>query len=376
MSLHDFIFSRKLNYRIPRHVLFWLARAVSFYIVLWGIYVSMPIENEDTLSIKDMISIAFVGMHIFFDMVYTYLVVYVLIPYYFQPKKYLSFWILFTLLSVLTFSGKALMTLRITGITEPGDSMNGILWGEVIEFMNSFGPPVICALFLAIKMLKNWSLNQEQKMALIQTNANAELEILKAQVHPHFLFNTLHNIYYFTLEKSPTASVLLNKLSAILHYMMHDCEAPYVSLEGELAMIENYLELQEVRYGERLKLERQITSSPGDRLVTPLLLIPFIENSFKHGASKILNGPFILLSIEIVEDFLHFTLINNKPLPEKNINPANGIGLNNVKKRLELLYPQNHFLKIEQTIDTFTVKLTIPVFSVQETWKNKLIYAR
>ncbi len=376
MSLHDFIFSKKPNYRISRHVLFWFARTVSYYIVLWGVYFSMPIENENTIEIKNAITAGYIGTHVFFDIIYTYVIVYALIPSYFRPKKYLQFWALITIFSALVFFSKAFVDLYMAGVTGSGDQMTHMFWEEIHEFSNSLGQPAICALFIAIRMAKNWSLNQEQKMILARENAKAELEILKAQVHPHFLFNTLNNIYYFAVNKSFDAPVLLDKLAAIINYMMHDCEAPYVSLEKELAMLENYLRLQEIRYGERLRLETQIPGSFGDELVTPLLLIPFVENSFKHGAGKILNGPFILLSIEIIDGFLHFALINNKPPDEKNSISTNGIGLNNVKKRLELLYPQNHSLKIDQDIDTFNVKLTIPVFSAPETGKNKSAYAR
>ncbi len=376
MSLHDFVFSKKPGYRITRHVFFWLARTISYCIVYWGMSLSGPTDNQDVGGTLDFPTLKLIGMHVLFDMAYAYLVVYAFVPLFFRPKKYIRFWIVTIIFTALLFIVKALTTLYMSGVTEPGDLMNEILWGELEESINSFGPPAICAIFIAVKMAKNWYLDQKQKMILIQANANAELEILKAQVHPHFLFNTLNNIYYFAVNKSFNAPVLLDKFAAIINYMMNDCEARYVSLEKELAMLKNYLELQRIRYGERLKLEIQIPNAFGDKLVTPLLLIPFVENSFKHGASRMLNGPFIFLDIEVIEGFLNFTLKNNKPLHKKNNGSTNGIGLSNVKKRLELLYPENHSLKIDQDINTFNVKLTIPVFSAQETGKNKPAYAR
>lgn len=374
MTLHDFIFSRNLKYRIPRHLLFWIARATAFYIGLWGIYFGMPIETEDSTGVLNIISAGYIGSHVFFDMAYTYLIVYVLVPIFFRPKRYVQFWLLAIVYSGLVLFIKIFMGLQVAGATRPGPLMLDIEWGETVQFINSFGPPAGCVLFIAIRMLKNWTLNQQQKIKLVRANANAELEILKAQIHPHFLFNTLNNIYFFTVNGSFNATVLLDRLSAIINYMMNDCEATYVSLESELSMLRNYLELQGIRYGDRLQLNTQLPDLAGDQLVTPLLFIPFVENSFKHGASRILDGPYISLNIVLNGEYLHFNLINNKPLNESATSPTSGIGLCNVKKRLELLYPKNHSLEIDQTIDTFNVRLTIPVFPAQETGKLKSSY--
>ena len=201
----------------------------------------------------------------------------------------------------------------------------------------------------------------EEKLTLIKENANAELQLLKAQVHPHFLFNTLNNIYSFALTKSPKTGGLVLKLSDTIRYMLNECEAELVPLEKELKMIEDYIGLEKVRYGSRLNMEVTIKGNYQNKFIAPLLLIPFVENSFKHGASKILKHPWIKMDIEVKEDSLLFNLTNSKPLKTNAVNSNNGIGLKNVQKRLELLYPRQYELKINSTDDVYSVQMEIPL---------------
>ncbi|HEV8285988.1 MAG TPA: histidine kinase [Chitinophagaceae bacterium] len=233
-------------------------------------------------------------------------------------------------------------------------------WFITMNFITS-GPPISCALFLTFKMLKNYYLKIEEKLALTKENANAELQLLKAQVHPHFLFNTLNNIYSFTLIKSQEAGTLVQKLSDTINYMINDCEARMVPLEKELEMLLNYATLEKVRYGDRLEMDIEINGNYHNKLVTPLLMIPFVENSFKHGTSQTLERPWIKLIICVEDNILHFDISNSKPVQSISPNLKNGIGLKNVQKRLQLLYHENHELKISSSSNTFSVRLKIPL---------------
>ena len=233
------------------------------------------------------------------------------------------------------------------------------MWNDTIVFLTN-GPPAVCITFLSLKFFKAWYLKQEEKQMLIKANADAEIKLLKAQVHPHFLFNTLNNIYSFILAKSPQAKIMVKKLSSMLHYIIEECEQPLVLLSKEINMINDYIELEKVRYGNNLNIEMKITNDT-NKLIAPLLMIPFIENSFKHGTSKMLANPWIKLNIEVNEGTLYFSLLNSKPEVEINANNKKGIGLNNVKKRLELLYFKKHYLQIESTKDTFIVNIRLPL---------------
>jgi LytS/YehU family sensor histidine kinase len=240
-------------------------------------------------------------------------------------------------------------------------STPGLLLFFKTSTIRLFGnPPLICGTLLSLRTIKNWYLKQRENVVLIQENTNAELQLLKAQIHPHFLFNTLNNIYSYTITKSPDAAALVQKLTDTLHYMITDCDVALIPLEKELKMISDYMELEKVRYGNQLRMQTEIQGDFVGKLIAPLLLIPFVENSFKHGTSKILGEPWVNLGITVKEDTLFFELVNNKP-KQATLYQKRGIGLNNVQKRLGLIYPGKYNLTIRQTSEIFEVKLSLPL---------------
>ena len=240
-----------------------------------------------------------------------------------------------------------------------------MLWMLGLHAVND-GPPIFCMLFLTIKMVKTWYLKDEEEMTLIRENTNAELQLLKAQVHPHFLFNTLNNIYSFALDYSPKAPELVLKLSAMVRYMIYECKAPHVPLEKELKMIHDYIGLEKVRYGKRLQLSMDITGDPRGKQIAPLLLIPFIENCFKHGTSRMIDNSWIRLSVSVLDTTLYFSAANSKPAQSPDVNGGKGIGLPNVKKRLQLLYPDRHSLLLDSTDDSFRIEMHVPLHPVPD----------
>jgi LytS/YehU family sensor histidine kinase len=180
--------------------------------------------------------------------------------------------------------------------------------------------------------MRRWWLKQKETEQLAKEQARAELQLLKAQIHPHFLFNTINNIYCFTLSASPLAPDMLKKLTAMLQYIVYECNQPSVPLEKELKMIQDYIALERVRYGEQMKLTIDINGSFQNKMIAPLLLIPFLENSFKHGASRMLQDPWINIKINIEDDQLYFFLINSKPTTAEKKSQIGSIGLINVRK--------------------------------------------
>jgi LytS/YehU family sensor histidine kinase len=183
--------------------------------------------------------------------------------------------------------------------------------------------------------------------------------LLKAQIHPHFLFNTLNNIYAFTLSASPKAPQMVKKLSGLLRYIIHECNQPRVPLEKELAMIRDYMELEKIRYEEQMDMTVDIRGNCENKMIAPLLLIPFVENSFKHGTSKMLSRPWVTLHVIVEENIFYLLLTNSKPEEYGNPHSEGGIGLANVQKRLALLYPGNHVIKMTEEPRNFTVLLEI-----------------
>ena len=157
------------------------------------------------------------------------------------------------------------------------------------------------------------------------------------------------------------------KLSGLLHYMIHECSTPRVRLGKEIEFIQNYIELEKLRYGSRLTVSMRVGGEISTTFVAPLLLIPFVENAFKHGAAKQLDSASIELALAVTDDTLLFRLENSRNEPADNaLREREGIGLMNVRKRLALLYPNAHELTIQATARSFTVELSLAVGNKRE----------
>jgi len=246
--------------------------------------------------------------------------------------------------------------------TMPGMEFIVPLWARQILF----NYPTIVGFALAIKLLKNWYLKQSEVAQAAREKINAELQLLKAQVHPHFLFNTLNNIYSFIINDSPAAPDAIKKLSTLLRYFIYECNQPLVKLEKELRMIRGYIDLEKIRYGQNFNLKLQFKGNAHDHMISPLLLIPFLENSFKHGASQMLTHPWVNLNIIIDEETFHFELSNSRPTWNDDKTISKGLGLANVRKRLSILYPGKHSLEINEDMMSYSVSLSIPLFKSNE----------
>lgn len=215
-------------------------------------------------------------------------------------------------------------------------------------------------IYFVIKM-RNDLENEKMLMAeKIMTAQQAELQLLKYQLNPHFLFNSLNNLYGLALKNSPRTPEIILTLSALLNYMLYGCNSETTSLEKEIDMINDYIELEKLRYGQRLQTEFDITGRIEGINIAPALLLPFVENSFKHGASKEADNPWIKLCIKVNEKSFNFRVENNYKKNVSGIIEKNsGIGIRNVKRQLELLYPGKHNLEISSENENFTVSLTI-----------------
>src|SRR6187401_2522931 len=357
-NLYNIVFSDKLSFRWKRHFLFWLVVLLYHFARIGMMF---PVINKNSfLSLLELTIFWGLILNIFFS----YSIVYYLIPKYFKKKKYWQFAMGILLVFLITQFLLQVNSLVISGT--PVTKAIGYYKGMELVFfarpglIRSFGnPPLIFGLFLSLKTLKGWHLEQLISETLSKENASAELQLLKAQVHPHFLFNTLNNIYSFSLNQSPQAGTLVQKLSGMLDYMIHDCEERFVPLEKELGLIQDYMGLEKVRYGKRLDMQVEIHGDFENKVIAPLLMIPFVENSFKHGTSQMLQHPWIRLEITTVKDQLFFKLSNSKPSLFHAGKQAKGIGLINVKKKLQLLYPGKHQLDVTETEDMFTVNMQI-----------------
>jgi len=217
-----------------------------------------------------------------------------------------------------------------------------------------------------IVLFKYWFKKQQEWLQAEKEKVTAELQLLKAQVHPHFLFNTLNNIYSFSLESSPKTPGLILKLSSLLSYMLYDCKAEEVLLEKEIEIMKNYIDLEKERYGNKIEISWDIEGDVKDKYIAPLLMLPFLENAFKHGTSEQLEKPWLSVDISVKNDILKCKIVNSKNeyVPVSN----HGIGIQNVKKRLTFIYPGKHELKMNDEGNFFVVSLLIGL-------KNKNTYS-
>ncbi|WP_233524485.1 sensor histidine kinase [Mucilaginibacter conchicola] len=224
-------------------------------------------------------------------------------------------------------------------------------------FLNSFFITLIF-LFLStvLKFTIDWFLNERVQRDLENQRLSAELSFLKSQINPHFLFNSLNSIYSLAYQKSDTTPEAILKLSEIMRYMLYECNDNQVDLSKELQYLQNYIDLQKIRFGNKAFINFEVLGEVTTQQIVPLMLISFIENAFKHGIANDAQHP-INMRINVEEGRLYFFIQNKKH--SHNRDAIGGIGLPNVRRRLALLYPGKHNLEIRDEADTYTCQLSL-----------------
>ena len=215
----------------------------------------------------------------------------------------------------------------------------------------------------SIKLMKHWYVKEQRNLQLQKENAESQLQLLKAQVHPHFLFNTLNNIYSHTQNTAPVASQLVMGLSDLLRFMLYECNQPQVPLSKELKMIQDYISLEQIRYDDHLDVHVDLPANTDNLAIAPLLLLPLVENCFKHGTSNMLEQPWFSLQVTLENKRMYVKLVNGKAGEVSN-NNHKGIGILNVRKRLALIYPGRYELTITDEEDVFIVNLWLQLDSM------------
>ncbi len=285
------------------------------------------------------------------------------IPRLFDQGKRLLFAASIFLLSVLLY-----IYWRWMGVLWIDDLVgypNRLLW-SVGDYLHQSVQMYSPAMILLAWETYNDRLKELERMERLEKEKLAnELKFLKAQINPHFLFNTLNNLYSNVITKSPKAPDMVMQLSGILDYVLYKSQSKTVPLSEEVKTIEHFLGLEKIRYGQRLEVQYQV----GQNLklpVSPLILLSLIENAFKHGASGDIDHPKITIDIKEKQEEIHCEVWNTKSKYNGELNDAykKGIGMKNIRRQLDLIYPNNHNLLIEDGKNSYCVKLTIkPTFA-------------
>lgn len=316
--------------------------------------------EEIDLLLETQVFLALLPIKIFF----TFILIHFLFPRFILKGKVFGF-----LLAILALMPFAVMSQRLAAhfIIYPYFHPEGVQKGLFCDSCFIYGFFSFLFIFgyaTSLNVFKHWYLDQQTAQKLQKEKLEAELKFLKAQIHPHFLFNTLNNLYALALKKSDQAPEMVLKLSDLLNYMLYECNAERVSLKKEIELIENYLEIEKMRYGNLLKIELNKSGNFGSTQIAPMLILPFIENAFKHGLSNEINKCYVKINALVEDDVFEFSVENSKSNEFQAKDPTKykeGIGLKNVKRRLELQYKGKYDLKITDTDFMFEVKLKLKI---------------
>jgi LytS/YehU family sensor histidine kinase len=216
-----------------------------------------------------------------------------------------------------------------------------------------------------IKMIKLRYKSQEVEEKLISEKLQSELSFLRAQTNPHFLFNTLNNLFVLARKKSEKTADAIMMLSKIMRFVLYECRAPRIAVADEAKVIRDYIELEKLRYNNRLTVDYQELIDNPHASISPLLLLPFVENSFKHGAGGTTGDVSIRIQLVLQNNQLTFEVHNTVDSDHNNgVNGSNGIGLKNVQRQLDLLYPDHHHLSIGRENGFFKADLQVDLTEI------------
>jgi hypothetical protein len=369
MDQYPFIFSKERKWRIRRHLAFWTVWWLSLAFLYSFIAARTVGDYLSHLPVTVMESFVYITVHI----TLSYLLIYFVVPRFILKQKYGQAAIMTLLCFLLAACLSAILKFTVIN---PASSL------YVLEIPKKFWPAwasfhmammaglrggiTVAGFAVAIKLMKTLYEKQERNLQLQKENTESQLQLLKAQVHPHFLFNTLNNIYSLTQDKSPAAAKLVTGLSDMLRFMLYESNKPLVPLSREFHLIREYIELEKVRYGNRLDLHVDLPDNDNGLYITPLLLLPLIENSFKHGTSDIIDQPWITLSARLEDNVLFIKLLNGKSAGNNVPAENGGIGLQNVRKRLQLIYPGRHELQVQEEEEVFIINMKVELVRIKQ----------
>lgn len=344
----EFIASPTRSVRILQHVIFWIL-VITFFTVMIGAqsgqYFQVTLELFFTLPL---------------DIAVTYFHLYYLIPRILIRKKYFLMLIMllvtaFVILVIESFVNRHI----VMPIFWPDVDMKSfplLSWKSFYLLVN-----IYCIVLFAsvLKLIRYWMKTDQERMNLELQNKASELALLRSQISPHFLFNTLNNIDTLINIDSAKASDCVHRLSEIMRYIIYETDRDYVILQKEINYLKTFIELQSIRYKDRNFVDFHIEGEANSQLIAPMVLVPFVENAFKH-VDKTAGMPAIRIRIDIFKGSLEMSVMNNfRAVEDGTKDDASGIGLSNVIRRLKLLYPDHYDLNIQTDNSIFSVHLRI-----------------
>lgn len=341
-SLLDRIYAF-LNRRPVYHILFWM----TLYGTMVGTSLRQGIDLQTTLYNETLQALFFAGL-VYFNLRY-------LIPNYLAKHAFIYFGLVLITCLIVTPIEVLVLYLMYTGAPE---FQANVVDQQVRIYLGN----VLVTIFATVlRVIMDWWRYQNEKQVLLTQTMQSELRFLKSQINPHFLFNTLNNLYALTLKKSDKAPEIVLKLAEIMRYMLYECNERRVHLSKEIHYLYNYLDLERLRQPKNADIRFVVEGHVSEQLVAPLIFVPFVENSFKHGLNHATDGGFVRLKLAVQGEDLEFFIENSKVehAPRPSHPRSGGIGLSNVRQRLEMLYPENHSLEITDEPNRYAVTLRL-----------------
>ncbi len=342
---------------IASNVFFWIIILFIGFALEWSF---PPFETEDGTFHYSML----------WGNLFNALVLYVnaLILYPYRKKLGMPYWLLVVILLVVTSLAEAFVDYQLVFQLDIFERLDTAYKDSAALFIiDNFLANIVVhflwyILSFAIVFLFESNRNQRIQKTLEEEKLKAELKFLRAQINPHFLFNGINSVYFLIDEKPDIAKSTLLKFSDLLRYQLYECQDDSISLAEEIAHVNSYIEMERIRRGDDLHISLELPDSVGDYQISPLLFTPFLENAFKYVSNDD-DGTKnkIDITFEIKDDQLKFKIENT--VDENNNLPQGGIGIANVRKRLELLYPENHSLEIMEPENRFIVEINITLQS-------------
>lgn len=332
------IFSKELIFQIVLHILVFIFYAID-----------KRHRNIEFYQFMFFLNYAFVAL----------VINYYLLPRFFYKKRYLYFSFGLIVMFATAIFMEEMVLENIYFPDTRGKRFLGVFYSLI---------DVIPVIVILSGFKFGWDALRKQREVEELKNAvkESELQFLKSQVNPHFLFNNLNNLYAYAIENSPKTPEIILELSSVLRYMLYECQAKFVALSKEIEQMKHFVSLNELQIEERGKVNIQTKNITSNYQIAPLIVIVFIENAFKHSTASLTENIIIDVSIELLDDgLLIFNCKNNHHLESNTDNLSKGIGLDNVRKRLELLYPNAYKLTIKNENDWYEVYLEIKLEALE-----------
>jgi two-component system, LytTR family, sensor kinase len=350
--MYDFLYNQNFRYRLARHL--------SFFWLTVLIFVAILHFREKGKDLTEVFFTVFLNALFFFG--YAYITIFIIIPEFILKNRFIWAALIFLLVGIGLSSIKLLSSGEIfySSLSPENIEQTGFFNLRFI-IVNTKDMSFIVALFCIVKYAKEYLHADKIRKELEEQNKEAQNKLLQSQFDPHFLFNTINNLYALSLLDPDKTNKVIARMKSVLEYIIGESQKRFVSISLELGLLEDYIQLEKLRYGDRLNISVAKNMDYTYEKVPPMVFFVLVENCFAHGSSLDAGNPWIKVELAASIDYIVFKTLNSKPVNGSSVKPLGkeGVSLSNLKKRLDLLYKENYSLILNDKENTFEVELKL-----------------